>query len=66
MLKGRISDEIPYRVDFFDEDTMSVVISNSISEFVITLKSPDEPAPAAEGRGHGAKNQPAVKPAKPL
>lgn len=46
VLKGRISDEIPYRVDFFDEDTMSVVISNSISEFVITLKSPDEPAPA--------------------
>ena len=46
VLKGRISDEIPYRVDFFDEDTMSVVVSNSISEFVITLKSPDEPAPA--------------------
>ena len=46
VLKGRNSDEIPYRVDFFDEDTMSVVVSNSISEFVITLKSPDEPAPA--------------------
>ena len=28
--------------------------------------SPLSSAPAAEGRGHGAKNQPAVKPAKPL
>lgn len=43
-LKGRITEELPYRVDFFDEETMSVSVSNSVAEYVLTLKTPDEPA----------------------
>lgn len=45
-LKGRITEELPYRVDFFDEETMSVSVSNSVAEYVLTLKTPDEPAAA--------------------
>ncbi len=47
-LKGGITEELQYRVDFFDEDTMSVSVSNSVAEYVLTLKTPDEPAAAAQ------------------
>lgn len=57
-LKGRITEELPYRVDFFDEETMSVSVSNSVAEYVLTLKTPDEPAaaPAAQAAPQAAKN----------
>lgn len=58
-LKGRITEELPYRVDFFDEETMSVSVSNSVAEYVLTLKTPDEPAaaPAAQAAApQAAKN----------
>ena len=56
-LKGRITEELPYRVDFFDEETMSVSVSNSVAEYVLTLKTPDEPAaaPAAQAAPQAAK-----------
>ena len=56
-LKGRITEELPYRVDFFDEETMSVSVSNSVAEYVLTLKPPDEPAaaPAAQAAPQAAK-----------
>ena len=47
VLKGKISQEVPLRVDFFDEETMSISLSNSVTEYVLTLKKPDEPAQAA-------------------
>lgn len=56
-LKGGITEELPYRVDFFDEETMSVSVSNSVAEYVLTLKTPDEPAaaPAAQAAPQAAK-----------
>ena len=42
-LNGKISDELPFRVDFFDEETQSINLTNGISEYVLTLKTPDVP-----------------------
>ena len=44
-------------MDFFDEETMSVSVSNSVAEYVLTLKTPDEPAaaPAAQAAPQAAK-----------
>ena len=62
-LKGRITEELPYRVDFFDEETMSVSVSNSVAEYVLTLKTPDEPAaaPAPQAAKNAQQQQQAAR-----
>lgn len=43
VLKGQISDEIPLQVNFFDEESMSISLSNAVAEYVLTLKTPEAP-----------------------
>ena len=50
-------------MDFFDEETMSVSVSNSVAEYVLTLKTPDEPAaaPAPQAAKNAQQQQQAAR-----
>lgn len=47
---GKPADErTPYSIDFFDEETNSVSISNTLGSYTLTLKTPDAPSGKAVG-----------------
>lgn len=48
-LKQPHNDMSPYTVDFYDEETNSISISNSLGTYTLTLKVPDAPTGKAFG-----------------
>ncbi len=43
-MKQPITEKIPFTIDFYDDETNSVSISNNISSYILTLKTPDAPS----------------------
>ena len=42
-LREPMSEKIPYMIDFYDDETNTVSISNNLYSFTLTLKTPDAP-----------------------
>ena len=43
-LLGETSEKVPYKADFFDDETNSVSISNNLGVYTLTLKKQDPPS----------------------
>ncbi len=43
-MKQPITEKIPFTIDFYDDETNSVSISNNIASYILTLKTPDAPS----------------------
>lgn len=46
-LRGKITEKVPYCVDFYDDETNSISISGNLESATLTLKTPDAPTGAA-------------------
>ena len=51
------NDMSPYTIDFYDEETNSISISNSLGTYTLTLKVPDAPTGKAFGAPAPAKKK---------
>ncbi len=57
-LKEPITEKTPYTIDFYDDETNSVSISNNVGTYVITLKTPDAPSGKMSSQNSAAKTKP--------
>ncbi len=67
-LREPMSEKVPYTIDFYDDETNSISISNNIDAFILTLKTPDppsgpapKPAPLSGAAAAAPKAQPQQK-----
>lgn len=64
-LRGKITEKIPYCVDFYDDETKSISISGNLESATLTLKTPDAPTGAAPQAAPLPQTVPNAQAAKP-